>query len=101
AAFLYCHLACGGDGQRAGDCEHAAADWLRSRRQPDEPVLVASPYNYFGIRYYLHDSPECYLFQQRVAHHDGAAVIAPQEMIGKEQLEAIARARFWAVNLVD
>jgi uncharacterized membrane protein len=78
--------------------EHAAAECLAGRRQAGEPVVVASPVFYFGLRYCLHDAADCFLSQQKVVHHNGAAVITPQEVIGGEQLAGVPTRRVWVVN---
>jgi hypothetical protein len=81
----------------------AAAALIDSRRQPGEPVVVASALRYLPLLYYTDDRNGWYAYEPEsgVPHYEGATVLTPGELMRAARVQDLRARRVWVVNLED
>jgi mannosyltransferase len=79
----------------------AAAAMINHGRKADSAVVVASPFYFSPILYYLSDRRNCYLFDdgQPLEAWEGPAIVRPGDFIDRRGLESIAGSQIWVVNV--
>jgi hypothetical protein len=79
----------------------AAAEYIRCRQEPGEPVIVSSPLFFFPILYYAEQRAAHYLYSdgQPIPHYHGSAILTPHDLITAEQLRALSSHRIWIVDM--
>ncbi|HEV3258761.1 MAG TPA: hypothetical protein VG013_17960 [Gemmataceae bacterium] len=102
AGFLYVHVAFWRDldiADKPG--ARAAISWIHQRRQPGEPLIVASPLLYLPVLYHASEqgAAPVYLAEGPVPHYFGTAVLSGEEFMTAEQLAAVQCRRAWVVNM--
>jgi len=76
-----------------------AAEYVESRRQPGEPVVVCHHLYYLPLLYHAKSAPGWYLFGRSPDTHDDAWVaFSTQNVMRQHDLDDITGGRVWVVN---
>jgi hypothetical protein len=78
----------------------AAAAFVSDAREPNEPVVVTSSMLYLAMLHHLDSREGWRAFHDGggLAHHEGRAVIAPEELVGQDDLYSFAGRSAWVVS---
>lgn len=78
-----------------------AAEFLRQRRRPGEPVIVCLPLFYFSIIHYTPDWSDYYLYSdgRPMPHYYGTAALTERDLITEKQLQDLSSRRVWVVDM--
>jgi hypothetical protein len=82
---------------------HAAAEWIMQQSDPEEPVVVSSPFCYLPMLYHLRARGHCYLYQEKGAtpHYLGSAVLRPEDVMSAGGLQDSQFSRLWFVDTTN
>jgi uncharacterized membrane protein len=78
-----------------------AAEYISSRRELEEPVVVSFTLFYCAVRYHAQDRDGFYLYTDGslIPHHHGSAVLTPDDLITEERLRSLTSRRVWVVDM--
>jgi mannosyltransferase len=74
---------------------------LAEKRREGEPVIVCSPLLFFSTLYHATDRSLWYIYNDGnvVVHYEGGAIIRPEDLIFDEDLDKLATARAWVIDM--